>query len=525
MCGILPDDGCGKEVNCGGCQVANKMCNNQNHRCEVVPGPPCPALVCGGHTGPGPGPSPAMSPAPSPFPVSPFPAPGPAGPAGPAGPGGPGGAPEPAPAPAPEVTPIDVPKNLEIARATAAEEVYRIAHGLPPRSTSTLQMPQASQTKQKLSAVGLSGIRNVAGQAPFVPIPHGGNLTVRNALPNAEPIVAEQAVLAVNDTLWTEKPFYAALDSVKTEQDKLRAEIKQKIDGVVKGLAWDAERRAEESTRAVLMDMPLPVVDAGVKRLRRTLFDRITQHVPGHIIAPDPAPGPAPMPAVDTPEGDADSKEIQKQMKTVAEKTLQQATAEIDDTKKWVNRVADQYTIDATLGAVKEAWPISQEIGQQMEMQMMSGDVTGKAQHAFLYAMSAIKDNAAAAARIPADKAAFSVAPEAVQVATKSATEALSTPIARQSLLNAQHVLGAIATGVVIDQLDDRVQEIRTDANVAHHIDSTFQVVNQNAPEEFAKLAKQTANNLIAQMKKGAQAAKTAGSSPAPALQQPGAPP
>merc|ERR1719387_408504 len=66
LCGILPDDGCGKEINCGGCQVADKMCNNEKHICEVVPPPPCPGAVCGG------GPT-----SPGPAPVSPMPAPAP----------------------------------------------------------------------------------------------------------------------------------------------------------------------------------------------------------------------------------------------------------------------------------------------------------------------------------------------------------------------------------------------------------------------------------------------------------------
>jgi hypothetical protein len=439
------------------------------------------------------------------------------------------------------VTPIDIPVDLTVAYAAAQNKVYLLATN-QAESTAALQMSEAEtksnasasqdeamavtaalhvpQAQNKLKVVGLSDLHNVAKQAHFQPIPHGGNVKLRNALPHAEQMVAEQAVLATNDTLYTYKPFYAALDTVHKEQDKLRAEAKQKIDAVVKGLAWDAEQRAEQATRDALANMPPPYLNAGIKRLRRTLYDRITQHVPGNILAPSPAPAPAPSPlpapTVKTSDGDADSKEIETQMKKVAKETLLQATAEISDTKRWMKIVADKYTADAAVDAVKAGYPATQAIGQQLEMQIMSGDVSTRAQSAFVEAVNTMQANAAAAAKVPADGAAFSVASEAVHIASKAATEALSAPIARQSILNAQHVLGGVASGVVVDQLDDKVQEIRADPDMAHHIDHTFNIINQNAPADFSKLATQTANTLIAQMKMVSKAALP-GPSPAPA--------
>jgi len=526
LCGILPDDGCGKEINCGGCQVANKMCNNEKHKCEIVPSPPCPSMVCQGpHPGPGPGPAPGPAPK-GPAPGAPGPAPkGPGKGKGKAPAGAPGPAPKgPAPAPGPDVLPPDVPKNLAPARAAAANVLNQLATAGTAQQqewkTAALQMPQA---KRKLNAVGLNAIHSATGLAHLAPIPHNGNTAIRNALPNAERIVAEEAVLATNDTLWSHKPFWASLEAVHTEQDRLRAEAQSRIDAVVQGFAWDAEKRAETATQAALANMPPAYLEAGMKRLKRTLYDRITRHVPGAVPMPASAPSPHPADTTKTPEGDADSDEIASTMKKVSENTLNDLTAEIGDTKRWMNVVADQYTVDATREATIAAWPASRQLGQQLETQLTSGPVSEKAQEAYIMALNSMEAAASAAAKKPADVAAYSVAPEAVHMAAHVATHSLSGPIARESILNAQHVLGSIATGVVVDQLDSKVQEIKQNIDVSHHIDKTFRALNQSMTQEFSKLAAETANTLVAQMK-AVQGVMGPGPSPAPVALPPAGP-
>jgi hypothetical protein len=238
---------------------------------------------------------------------------------------------------------------------------------------------------------------------------------------------------------------------------------------------------------------------------------------------PAPAPSPLPAPAAKTTAGDADSAEIEATIKKVAKETLLEYTADFSDTKRWMNVVADQYTVDATREATIAAWPASQAIGAQLEKQLMSGNVAPRAQAAYDEALKNMEANAAAAAVKPADLAAFSIAPDAVHMAAHSATHTLSGPIARQSLLNAQQVLGSIATGVVVDELDGKVQEIADDpVPLAHHIDSSFEILDSKAPKEFAKIATESANQLVAQMK---AAEALAGPSPSPAAGPVAAPP
>lgn len=536
LCGLVPDDGCGKQVNCGGCQVADKECDTKKHVCIPRPPPPCPNPPCGGPTAPGPAP---VSPAPWALPApAPAPAPGPSpGPGGPA----PLGAPGPSPAPGPEVMPFEIPKDLTPAYAAANEEVARQATGMTanqqaaiagtkltqvPESNSTAQMPDVQKWLQSKNGrvkwpASLLSVHNLAAQPPLSPIPHGGNIALRNALPNAEAMIAQESVLAVNDTLWTEKPFWAGLAALQAEQNELRVNAKEKIDAVVKNLVWDVSRRAQQATRDVLSNMPPPYLNAGMTRLHRTLYDRIVRHIPG--IGPSPAPAPAPMStpgaapvsAIDSDEGDADSKEINSQMKKVSDETLKIALAEIDKTKYWMKKVADQYTIAATIDGVKSAWPASQAIGQNLETQVLSGSGAAKAQAAFLEAINDMQSNAMTAAKEPADEAAFSVAPEAVTVATKTATDHLALTIARQSILNAKHVLGGISSGVVVDQLDGKVQEMGGKP-LADKIDHKFHIVDKTVPAEFDKIAAQTVNSIMAQMNlaQGPSAAGGPGAAP-----------
>merc|ERR1719311_1035495 len=140
-------------------------------------------------------------------------------------------------------------------------------------------------------------------------------------------------------------------------------------------------------------------------------------------------------------------------------------------------------------------------MGQSLETQILSGEGQQKATAAYNEAMATIAYNAREAAKRPADAAAFSVAPEAVHVASTTATEHLSKTIARQSILNAQHVLGGLAGAVVVDQLDGRVQELAQGPDLAHHIDHVMQGVDKNAPAEFGNLAAKTADSIIAQMR------------------------
>jgi hypothetical protein len=397
------------------------------------------------------------------------------------------------------VTPIDVPKDLEPARRAAAAYVHALAT-IPALNTLQIESPEKAAKNASLSEM-----RAATVQGPPGTIPHNGNMAIRNSLPNAEDVVAQQSVLAVNDTLWTEKPFWAGLKAVHAEQDEMRADLKTKIDAAVQGLVSDAYHRAEESTKTVLHQMPQPYITAALQRLKRTFYDRIVSHVPG--LAPEPAPAPAPMstpgsaPVTAADGGDKDSDEMRKEIEKVARETLLEGTASIDDTKKWMLKVAEKYTVDATIESVKAAWPASKAMGQAMETQILSADGKQKASSAYMEAMNTIAYNAREAAKRPADAAAFSVAPEAVHVASTTATEHLSKTIARQSILNAQHVLGGLAGSVVVDQLDGRVQELAQGPDLAHHIDHKMQAVDKNAPAEFDNLAAQTADSIIAQMK------------------------
>lgn len=519
LCGIIPDDGCGKEVNCGGCQVADRMCNTEKHMCEPAPPPPCPNPPCGGPSSPAP--APGVSPAPWSFPV-PMPGPAPAGPAGPSGPA-PGTATKgPSPAPGPDVTPIDVPKDLKPAMAAAAASVDALATGHQPPPIA-LPALQSTSPKNRVKNASLTQMQVAAGLPP-INIPHNGNMALRNSLPFAEEAVATEAVLAVNDTLWTEKPFWASLKAVHSEQDELRADLQGKITAAIQGLVSNAYHRAEQATRTVLNQMPQPYIDASLHRLRRTFYDRIVQHIPGVAPAAAPAPAPmstpgsAPVTAADSDNGDKDSEEVKKKIEKVARETLLEGTAKIDDTKKWMLKVAKQYTVDATVESVKAAWPASQAIGQSIETQIMSADAKLKAQSAYNEAVASMQANAKEAATRPADAAALSVAPEAVHIASTTATEHLSKTIARQSILNAQHVLGGLAGSVVVDQVSGQVQDMTDGPDLAHNIDRSMRLVDKTAPAEFGKLATQTADDIIAQMK---AAEGVPGPSPAPSSANP----
>lgn len=319
-----------------------------------------------------------------------------------------------------------------------------------------------------------------------------------NMLPHAAEITAVEGLLAMNATLYTKIPFKTALAEVNKEQLRLIAKVRSDVADFINKEADDTVRRAILATKVALGRMPATVQAAGLKRLQRTLYDRLLRFLPKP--GPGPAPGPAPAPAA-SPAPAAANDPVGKGIDDIVQDTVDKAKAVLMKTKKIMKRVTDKYTMDGSEAATDAAWELSEKLGAEAQAAVMGGFVPAHAHNAFAQAIARMESASVIAAQRVADPAAFTVSDDAVKMAAEIATDSMGPPVARTAILSSQKILGTIASNTSTDTLNEQVGLMRVDKDFIKSMNNYMGEVAKTAPQQFAATATTVARAAVAQLK------------------------
>lgn len=333
-----------------------------------------------------------------------------------------------------------------------------------------------------------------------------------NMLPHAADITATEALMAMNATLYSKVPFKTALAEVNKEQIRLIAKTRTDVASFIKAKAEDTVRRAQLAVKVALGRMPATVQAAGLKRLQRTLYDRMLRFLPaagpGAAPAPGPAPGPAGAPALPDP--------VNLGLKDIMKDTVDKATGLLMKTHDIMHKVTDKYTMDGTEAATDAAWELSYKLGSKAQGEVMQ-TVPAQAQNAFVQAIARMESASVAAAQRVADPAAFTVSDDAVAMAAVIATDSMGPPVARTAILSSQKILGRIATNTSADTLNGEVDMMRSDKELGESLDKYMGEAIKTAPQTFETTARTVAKAAVAQLKATTLRGQfPAGAAPAP---------